>query len=106
MTDADLSYEGSISIDPILIEAARLREFEAVDVYNCSNGARFTTYVIPGKRGEICLNGAAARLVHKGDLVIVACYAQFTEDEARAHEPALVFVDPANAISDVKNAYR
>lgn len=105
VTDADLNYEGSISIDPILIEAARLREFEQVDIYNCSNGARFTTYVIPGKRGEICLNGAAARHVHRGDLVIIACYAHMTEDEARSHAPSLVFVDEANAIKSVKSAF-
>ena len=98
VTDADLNYEGSISIDPALLEAARLREFEAVDVYNCSNAARFTTYVITGKPGEICLNGAAARLVHRGDLVIIACYAQFDEREAREHAPSLVFVDGSNAI--------
>jgi aspartate 1-decarboxylase len=106
VTDADLSYEGSISIDPILIEAARLREFEAVDIYNCANGARFTTYVIPGKSGEICLNGAAARLVHRGDPVIIACYAQYDEGEARAHKPSLVFVDSGNGIKTVKNAYK
>lgn len=105
VTDADLNYEGSISIDPALIDAARLREFEMVDIYNCNNGARFTTYVIPGKPGEICLNGAAARLVHRGDLVIIACYAEFEESEADNHKPALVFVDGKNAIKELKHKY-
>jgi len=101
VTDADLNYEGSISIDPVLIEAARLREFEMVDIYNCNNGARFSTYVIPGGSGEICLNGAAARLVHHGDLVIIACYASFDEAEAATHKPSLVFVDEKNRIKQV-----
>lgn len=99
VTGADLNYEGSISIDPMLISAARLRAFEVVDIYNCNNGARFSTYVIPGKSGEVCLNGAAARLVHPGDIVIIACYAEFEEVEADAHIPALVFVDSNNRIA-------
>lgn len=105
VTDADLNYEGSISIDTRLIEAAGLREFEMVDIYNCSNGARFHTYVIPGKAGEICLNGAAARMVHRGDLVIIANYAAFTEEEAKTHKPKLVFVDAKNEIKTIKSAY-
>ncbi len=106
VTDADLNYEGSISIDPLLIDAARLREFEKVDIYNCNNGARFSTYVIPGKAGEICLNGAAARHVHRGDLVIIACYAELEESEADHHKPSLVFVDEKNKIKNLKNNYR
>lgn len=98
ITDADLNYEGSITIDRDLIMAAGILPFEQVDVYNCNNGARFTTYVIEGRKGEICVNGAAARMVHKGDLVIIACYAQFTPDEAREWQPNLVFVDPGNRI--------
>ncbi|MES2856053.1 MAG: aspartate 1-decarboxylase, partial [Bdellovibrionota bacterium] len=81
VTDADLNYEGSVSIDPKLVEAAGLREFEKVEIYNCNNGQRFATYVIFGKDGEICLNGAAARLVHRGDLVIIAAYASMDEAE-------------------------
>jgi aspartate 1-decarboxylase len=96
VTDADLNYEGSISIDPVLIEAAGLREFERVEIYNCNNGERFATYVITGKEGEICLNGAAARLVHRGDLVIIAAYAHFDEREAESFKPKLVFVDEKN----------
>jgi aspartate 1-decarboxylase len=101
VTDADLNYEGSISIDPKLCEAANLNKFEQVDIYNCNNGARFTTYVIHGKEGEICLNGAAARHVAKGDLVIIACYAQFSPEEAEAHKPKLVFVNNTNSIVSI-----
>ncbi len=96
VTDADLTYEGSISIDPKLCELARLHEYERVDIYNCNNGARFSTYVIYGKDGEICLNGAAARHVHKNDLVIIACYAELDASEAPHHKPNLVFVDDDN----------
>lgn len=96
VTDADLNYEGSISIDPKLCDAARLMPFERVEIYNCNNGNRFATYVIYGKEGEVCLNGAAARLVHRGDLVIIASYAEFDEQEARSHQPSLVFVDGKN----------
>lgn len=105
VTDADLNYEGSISIDPKLVEAAGLREFEKVEIYNCNNGNRFATYVIFGKDGEICLNGAAARLVHKGDLVIIAAYASMDEKEAQTHKPNLVFVDANNRIKELKNKY-
>jgi aspartate 1-decarboxylase len=105
VTDADLNYEGSISVDPVLIEAAHLHEFEKVEIYNCNNGARFSTYVIKGKAGEICLNGAAARHVHRGDLVIIACYAELDESEVAAHKPALVFVDEKNQIKTLKNKY-
>lgn len=96
VTDADLNYEGSISIDPVLCEQADLNAFEKVEIYNCNNGNRFSTYVIHGKSGEICLNGAAARLVHRGDLVIIANFAVYSEDEASKHEPRLIFVDENN----------
>ncbi|MEK7357143.1 MAG: aspartate 1-decarboxylase [Bdellovibrionota bacterium] len=105
VTDADLNYEGSVSIDPKLIEAAGLREFERVEIYNCNNGERFATYVIFGKDGEVCLNGAAARLVHKGDLVIIAAYATVDEKEAAKHAPQLVFVDAQNRISTIKTRH-
>ncbi len=103
VTDADLNYEGSISICPRLIEAAGLRLFEMVDIYNINTGARFTTYVIKGAEGDICLNGAAARLVHRGDLVIIANYAHYTEEEAKRHEPKVVFVDEKNRVKELKN---
>ena len=103
VTGADLNYEGSISIDPKLIKAAGLFLNERVDIYNCNNGARFSTYVIEGNKGEICLNGAAARHVHRGDLVIIACYAQMTPDEAKKHEAVCVFVDARNQAKDIRN---
>lgn len=102
VTDANLKYEGSISIDPALCEAARLNQFERVEIYNCNNGARFATYVIHGKPGEICLNGAAARHVHVGDIVIIACYAEVEDFEAPTHKPRQVHVNEKNEIDHVK----
>ena len=98
VTDADLNYEGSVSIDPLLCEAAHLLPFEKVEIYNCNNGARFSTYVIHGKKGEICLNGAAARMVQKGDLVIIASYCDMDVEEATRHKPELIMVDEKNSI--------
>ena len=105
VTDADLNYQGSVSIDPALVDAAGLREFERVEILNCNNGNRFATYVIFGKKGEVCLNGAAARLVHRGDIVIIVAYANMDEAEAAKHKPRLVFVDEKNAITEIKNQY-
>jgi aspartate 1-decarboxylase len=101
VTGADLNYVGSITIDPVLMEAADLLEFEQVSVVNVNNGARFETYVIPGVhgKGEICLNGAAARLVHPGDKVIVISYAQYEEAEMATYRPQFIFVDEQNRIS-------
>ena len=98
VTDANLHYQGSVTIDPVLMEAADILENERVDVLDVTNGNRLTTYAISGAlgRGEICLNGAAAHLVSKGDLVILVTYAEFEEEEARRHQPRLVFVDEAN----------
>lgn len=96
VTDANLEYEGSISICPRLIDTAKFLLHEKVDVYNCNNGERFSTYVIKGKDGEICLNGAAARKVHKSDLVIIASYASMTIEEAREHIPTVVLVNKEN----------
>jgi aspartate 1-decarboxylase len=98
VTGADLNYEGSVSIDPKLIKAAGLLPYERVDIYNCNNGARFSTYVIVGGPGEICLNGAAARHVHRGDIVIIAAYCGMEEKAAKTFEPAVVFVDEKNKI--------
>jgi aspartate 1-decarboxylase len=105
VTDANLNYEGSISIDPKLCEAAQLLPFEKVEIYNCNNGERFATYVIHGRDGEICLNGAAARLVHKGDLVIIAAYADFEVAEAFEHKPKLVMVNAANEIKTIHHEF-
>ena len=101
VSGADLNYVGSITIDPVLMEAADLLEYEQVAVVNVNNGARFETYVIPGVPGdgEICLNGAAARLAHPGDKVIVISYAQYNEAEMETYRPVFIFVDEQNRIS-------
>ncbi|PTX91769.1 aspartate 1-decarboxylase [Opitutus sp. ER46] len=97
VTAADLHYEGSIALGPDLRAAAGLLEFERVEIYNVTNGARFATYVIAGRsRGEVMLNGAAARLVQPGDHVIIAAYAQFTPEEAAKHQPTVVLLDAKN----------
>ncbi len=98
VTDADLNYEGSISIDPKLCQEAGLLINEKVDVLNIDNGARFSTYVIEGKEGEICLNGAAARLVQKGDKVIIVAYCQMEEQQAKNHQPKVVHLDEHNRV--------
>jgi aspartate 1-decarboxylase len=102
VTEADLTYEGSISICPDLIEAAGLFLYERVDIYNCNNGARFSTYVIRGKKGEICLNGAAARHVQKGDLVIIASYCGVEAEEAAYHKPTAIFVNEKNQVKEIR----
>ena len=98
VTDANLHYQGSVTIDPWLLAAADILDNERVEVYNITNGQRFATYAIPGApgRGEICLNGAAAHLVSKGDLVILVTYAEYDEAEAHAHRPKVVLVDAEN----------
>ena len=104
VTRCNVDYEGSITIDKDLIEAADLLPYEKVDVLNINNGARFHTYAIEGERGsgEICLNGAAARLVAKGDIVIILSYHAVTNDEAITATPRLVYVDSENRIVDTK----
>ena len=103
VTGADLDYVGSITVDPLLLDATDILVHERVEIYNITNGERLATYAIPGTpgAGEICLNGAAAHKVTPGDLVIIASYAEFEEAEARAHVPTVVFVDRNNRISDV-----
>jgi aspartate 1-decarboxylase len=98
VTGSDLNYEGSIAIDTQLWQPADLVELEKVDIYNINTGARFSTYVIPGKPGEISLNGAAARLVQPGDLIIIASYVQLANEEVKNHRPSIVFVDSNNRI--------
>lgn len=102
VTGADLDYEGSIAIDPKLLDAVGIREFERVDIYNCNNGERFSTYIIIGDPGQVALNGAAARKVLPGDEVIIAAYAHMSEVEADAFRPKVVLVDKANRIKSVK----
>ncbi|MGH7457524.1 MAG: aspartate 1-decarboxylase [Longimicrobiaceae bacterium] len=100
VTGADVNYIGSITLDPVLMEHADLLEYERVQVVDVDNGARLETYVIPGERGsgEVCVNGAAARLVHPGDRVIVISYAQYDAAEAARHRPVFVFVDENNRV--------
>ena len=103
VTGADLDYEGSLTLDPILIEAADLLPFELVHVLDITNGARLETYVIEGERGkgEVVINGAAAHLIHKGDLVIVLAYGSVSEEEAPHFLPKLIYVDEENRIASV-----
>ncbi len=96
VTEADLNYIGSISLDPDLMAAADILENEQVAVLDIDNGARFETYAIPGGPGQVCLNGAAARLVHPGDKVIVITYADYETAELDAYEPRVVHVDQWN----------
>jgi aspartate 1-decarboxylase len=96
VTDADLNYVGSISIDPVLLKLADIVPNEQVCVYNLMNGARFETYAIEGTEGQICLNGAAARLAQVDDLVIIVTYVDVEEDERATHETQVVVVDGDN----------
>ncbi len=96
VTEADLNYVGSISIDPVLMKLADIVPNEQVAVYNIMNGARFETYAIEGSEGQICLNGAAARLAQVDDLVIVVSYVDLDDRERAGHEPQVVLVDDQN----------
>jgi aspartate 1-decarboxylase len=106
ITDSDLHYVGSVTIDPDLLEAADILEHEQVAIVDVDNGARFETYTIAGEpgSGEIKINGAAARLVHTGDTIIVISYAQYTREEMEHYEPRVVHVDRENTIIDVDAA--
>ena len=96
ITGADLNYVGSITLDPRLMELADIRENEQVHVLDIDNGARFETYAIKGGPGDVIVNGAAARLVHRGDKIIVITYAQYDEAELEAYAPLVVHVDDDN----------
>ncbi len=98
VTGADLNYEGSITIDSQLLKLADILPYEKVDIYNVSNGERFSTYVIAGEEGsgEVCLNGAAARKVQKGDIVIIVSYCELSDEEIREYSPKVVLVDQEN----------
>jgi aspartate 1-decarboxylase len=100
VTEANVAYEGSITIDALLMDAAGFLQFEQVQVLDINNGSRLTTYAIEGEPGSgvICINGAAARLVDQGDLVIILAYDLMTEDEAVVHKPKLVYVNGRNEI--------
>jgi len=103
VTDCDLHYVGSITVDAELLEAANIREHEQVHVVDIDNGARFETYTIAGEHGSgaMCVNGAAARLVHKGDTIIVISYASYDESELDGYEPRVVHVTAANEIVSI-----
>jgi aspartate 1-decarboxylase len=103
VTGADINYEGSVTLDPLLMEAADVLPYEQVQVLDINNGNRLTTYAIEGRRGsgDVIINGAAARLVSEGDTVIILTYTDVTEETARSHRPALVYVDADNRITRI-----
>jgi aspartate 1-decarboxylase len=104
VTDADVDYEGSITLDPDLMDAALLVEYEKVHVWSITSGARLETYVIEGERGSgaVAINGAAAHLINEGDTIIIASYAAYDEDELEEHCACKVFVDEGNRIKNVE----
>lgn len=104
VTQCDLNYEGSCGIDEDLLDAADIREFEKIELYNVNNGERFSTYAIKGKRGtgEISLNGAAARLAHLGDLLIICTYAPMSDEDIASYQQKIVFVDDKNRMTGLK----
>lgn len=103
VTQAELNYVGSITIDEKLMEASGILEYEKVQIADIDNGARFETYVIAGEAGSgvICLNGAAARMVSAGDKIIIMCYANMTPEEAKENPPKVVFVNDKNEITSL-----
>ncbi len=105
VTEANLDYVGSITIDADLLDASGILEYEKVAVVDITNGARLETYTIAGERGSgiICLNGAAAKLINKQDLVIIMAYADMTPDEAKECKPTVVFVDEKNKIKSIRH---
>ena len=104
VTDGNIAYEGSVTIDKKLMEAADILPYEQVHILDINNGARFQTYAIEGEEynGDICLNGAAARMVAKGDIVIILTYHELEESESRDYHPRLVYVDEKNRITHTK----
>lgn len=101
VTEANLNYVGSITIDQELLDAAHMRVGQKIEIVNINNGERFATYIIAGERGkkEMCLNGAAARKVHVGDKIIIIAYASMTEEEAESYEPKIVILNDDNTIA-------
>lgn len=108
ITEANLNYVGSITIDKNLMDKANILEYEKVEIVDIDNGSRFETYVIAGKKnsGVICLNGAAARMVQKGDKIIIMSYCDLTIDEAKKFNPTVLFVDNTNIIEKLTNYER
>ena len=105
VVQAELNYVGSITVDPVLMEAAGIYEYEKVQIVDVENGSRFETYTIAGEPGSgmICLNGAAARCVQVGDKIILMAYADLETEEVKNHKPKVVFVDDENKISRITN---
>jgi aspartate 1-decarboxylase len=103
VTEANLNYVGSITIDSDLLDAAGMLPNEKVHIVNNNNGARFETYIIAGERGSgvICVNGAAARLVQQGDIIIVISYVYVSDEEAQSHQPTVLLMDQQNSIKEV-----
>ena len=106
VTESELDYEGSMTIDMELIEAAEMHPYEQVMISNLNNGERFVTYVLPGARGSgmICLNGPTARKGVVGDQVIIFCYAQYDEEEMKEYQPKIVKVDAKNQIESIRSS--
>jgi aspartate 1-decarboxylase len=106
VTNLCLEYEGSITIDPMIMEAAKILPYEQVQVLNMNNAARFTTYVIKGEpeANQICLNGPAARLVKKGDTIMILAFCQITDDEINGLNPLITYLDEDNQIIEIKQA--
>ena len=104
VTQADLRYEGSVTIPPELLEKIGLFEFEAVHIWDVTNGSRLETYAICGKPGshDICINGAAAHLIHPGDTVIIAAFGWYSEDEAKKVRPRVIFLDESNHVKEIR----
>lgn len=105
VTEADLHYEGSCGIDEDLLIAAKMHEFEKIELYNINNGERFSTYIIKALKGSgvISLNGAAARKAHVGDHLIICTYGQLEHSEVQEHSPVIVLVGPGNQITQIKS---
>lgn len=105
ITQAELYYEGSLTIDIELMETADIKSYEKVSVVDINNGERFETYVIPGKRGSgvICVNGAAARKVAVGDLIIIMSYCQLSEDEIASYKPLVILLDKQNHVKEISH---
>jgi len=106
VTGADVNYEGSVTLDPVLMNAADILPYEQVQILDINNGARLTTYAIEGDRdsGHVVVNGAAARLIHEGDTVIILTYRDLLEADAQSHKPTLVYVDESNRITRTSTA--
>ncbi|MBL4730058.1 MAG: aspartate 1-decarboxylase [Sulfurimonas sp.] len=106
VTDANLNYVGSITIDEELLESSKMRVGQKVEILNINNGERFSTYIIVGERGkrDICLNGAAARKVHKGDKIIIVAYATYNEKELQTYKPKVVILDENNDIETIADS--